>query len=112
MIESRVYFVLRLSDGLVKIGVTRRLQKRLNELRRLYGEIHLLGDQPGIAHDERHLHRIFAHLRVFGEWFELDDDVLAYTVLLREPERMQDGPWHVYAQACVLRYGRALAVAA
>lgn len=112
MNESRVYFVMRLSDGLVKIGVTRRLEKRLRELRRLYGEIRLLGDQPGSAHDERELHRIFGHLRVFGEWFEIDDDVLAYMVLLRNTDELTDGPLPVYARACVLRYGRALAVAA
>lgn len=80
--ESRVYFVER--DGFVKIGVTTNLEKRLQSLARggalmpagmTIGPITVLATMRGTRANEAYLHKRFAHLRIEGEWFLLDETI-------------------------------------
>lgn len=78
--DHRVYFFRRDSDGLVKIGHTGCLRRRLVPLRREFGPgevVHLMHakccDWKATARLETLLHRRFAAKRVHGEWFRLDE---------------------------------------
>lgn len=74
---SSVYFAG--SGGQVKIGWSRKVSARLAQLQT--GSpipIKLLGTMPGGRAVERRLHQQFAHLRLAGEWFADDPELLAY----------------------------------
>lgn len=66
-----VYFAER--DGLIKIGVSRSPATRCQALR-----ARLLGEVEGDYKTERQFHRRFAHLRVHGEWFAPDLDLIGF----------------------------------
>lgn len=66
---SKIYFARRECDGLIKIGTTSQLGRRLSALRRDHGTLTLLATQEGGFTKERALHERFAKLRVEGEWF-------------------------------------------
>ncbi len=67
-----VYFI-RVGD-LVKIGYSRSLQQRFYA-RQPSDVLHL---EPGTMTDERRCHIAFAHLRVEGELFRPDPDLLTF----------------------------------
>ncbi|MFE4867715.1 GIY-YIG nuclease family protein [Streptomyces sp. NPDC056682] len=80
--SSLVYFVER--DGFVKIGHTSNLKRRLQQLGTgssliegmTVGPVRVLATIDGAGPDnERWLHERFAHLRVGGEWFVMDDSM-------------------------------------
>jgi hypothetical protein len=74
---SSVYFAG--SGGQIKIGWSRKVSARLAQLQT--GSpipIKLLGTMPGGRAVERRLHEQFAHLRLAGEWFADDPELLAY----------------------------------
>lgn len=80
--ESLVYFVER--DGFVKIGTTTNLARRLRDLARggaimpqgmTIGPMTVLATMPGTRRNEAFLHQRFAHLRLEGEWFLLEDEI-------------------------------------
>jgi hypothetical protein len=76
--EATVYYVQR-SDGLVKIGYTGRLlQYRLSALRREHGPLEVLATHKGGRDAERAQHAHFHHLRVVGEWFRPEPELLAH----------------------------------
>lgn len=70
-----VYFAQRRRRGLIKIGYSRGVTRRLKskEIR-----ARLLGSIPGFRKEERETHARFAHLRVRGEWFRPGEDLLAF----------------------------------
>ena len=71
--SHKVYFVEAVSTGLVKIGWTSNLEKRLYALRRGNAvELVLLKCIPGDRAVEAALHRRFRAYRVRGEWFRVD----------------------------------------
>ena len=79
---SRVYFME--SQGLIKIGFTRDLARRHWELSNsLPHPVELLHDMPGSFDLETDLHRQFAHLRVRGEWFRKEPDLIEHIERLR-----------------------------
>jgi hypothetical protein len=77
-IDGTVYFVLR--DGLIKIGWTRNLYKRLWALGRgssfipglTVGPVEILHTMPGSRWAETDWHHTFAEQRVAGEWFRYE----------------------------------------
>lgn len=72
-----VYFLLDRQTGLVKIGFTTTLKKRLSELDN--DRLSLLGFIPGTTSDhEEGFHRQFAHLRVKSEWFKHQGELLDF----------------------------------
>lgn len=68
-----VVYYLRFSDR-IKIGMSTNLGNRLVDLP--YDE--LLGIESGGQDVERQRHREFAHLRVVGEWFQADAELMAH----------------------------------
>lgn len=68
-----VYFAADDDMSFIKIGTSIELTKRLRTL-----GLHLLATEPGSFQREAELHRRFAHLRLAGERFRPDGDLLAY----------------------------------
>lgn len=76
-----VYFA-RAGDA-VKIGVSRNVRRRVQMLSTCSPfPIQLLAVMPGGIQDERALHRRFAHLRMNGEWFRPDSELLDFIATL------------------------------
>lgn len=74
--NSVVYFI-QSADGLVKIGWTADLARRLNNLNSASSSpLRVLATTPGGATLEAHLHERFSDLRERGEWFRPNDDLL------------------------------------
>lgn len=68
---SQIYVIKRKGARLVKIGVTRQLDRRMRALATGAGaELQLLVAFPGERGDEQMLHDRFAAYRKRGEWFE------------------------------------------
>jgi hypothetical protein len=73
-----IYFVQVGEDGPIKIGRAHSPRSRLASLQTASPvPLRLLGQFDGNARDERHLHRLFAHVRLRGEWFEPSAALLA-----------------------------------
>jgi hypothetical protein len=73
-----IYFVQH-RDSYIKIGQTSDLETRLMRLRDEYGDgLEVLGVMEGARSQEKHLHRQFAHLKRFGEWYTPAADLLTY----------------------------------
>lgn len=70
--DPKVYF-LRFGDR-VKIGYTGNLAQRLRAL----PHDELLGTIPGDESTEWDLHERFAHLRIKGEWFRAEPELLEF----------------------------------
>lgn len=76
-----VYFIQNGDDGAIKIGMTRKLQKRLADLQVNNPiELRILGAIPtNKPRDlERDLHRQFQEFRVSGEWFSPSEKLLDF----------------------------------
>ena len=74
---KRVYFIQQGEDGPIKIGFTVDLRKRLVALRTSTPHpLRLLLEVPGGEDVERDWHKRFAHVRLNGEWFRPDDELL------------------------------------
>ncbi len=77
--SSTVYVVQRLSDGAIKIGYSRDLERRLRELRKETGAaVVFVAGFPGGRAEEMALQERFAHRRIDGEWFTQAGDVTAF----------------------------------
>lgn len=75
---SVVYFVQRASGGLIKIGCSAYLERRIAQIATdLKAELRILAAAPGNFRDEGRLHRQFAGIRREGEWFEATAELLA-----------------------------------
>lgn len=73
----RVYYARR-ADGLIKIGVTYSIKRRLANLKPEHGPLELLGSHVGGVALEMQMHQKFRRLRVEGEWFEAHPDLLGH----------------------------------
>lgn len=81
--DSVIYYLRRTSDGLIKIGTSRRFAARLNALRGEHGQLQLLLAHAGSYEREDELHGQFAALRVEGEWFRPEDVLLRWIISQR-----------------------------
>lgn len=80
-----VYFAAIPGLERVKIGTAIDIARRLGELRYNVPDLVLLAHVPGGRAEEAEMHRRFAPLRVEGEWFKLEDDLLDHIRMLRKP---------------------------
>ena len=78
-----VYFCCVPGIARVKIGTALDIARRLGELRYGVPDLVLLAHVPGGRAEEAELHRRFAPLRVAGEWFRLEADLLDHVRTLR-----------------------------
>lgn len=77
MANGQVYFVLARDVGLVKIGRSIDIERRLSELRWLNPvDLELHGFIAGGAREETAYHQRWAHLRRRGEWFETTPELM------------------------------------
>jgi hypothetical protein len=74
---GEVYFV---TDGeLIKIGYSGSAKVRMKALKSAAGkDLKLLKVVPGTRDDESRFHKLFQHLRVQGEWFRRDPELLGF----------------------------------
>lgn len=81
---AKVYFVQEGSAGLIKIGCSKNLKKRFDEIaRELPYDLKLLAFVDGWREVEVVFHLRFAHARVRGEWFRPVPELLAYIEEIR-----------------------------
>lgn len=71
--DTGIYFIEAVGLGLVKIGKSKALRGRIQQLKaRTPCELRVLKVLPGRTAEEAHLHKLFAEHRVHGEWFRLE----------------------------------------
>lgn len=89
-----VYFIQATDGGPIKIGATSHLKERLAALsRRAAGQrLRILATLKGHIPEEKKVHRRFAHLRGWGEWFEPGEDLLQFIADYGTPWDGQDEP--------------------
>lgn len=74
-----VYFIANESSGAIKIGYSSDPEKRLSDLQVASpAKLRLIGRIPGGAELERQLHQKFWSLRLNGEWFKYEDELVRY----------------------------------
>lgn len=78
--QGGVYFISRGHNGPVKIGWTSHLMRRWGQLQAAEREeTFLMGwIRGGTRADERAMHKRFSHLRIQGEWFRQDSELLSF----------------------------------
>lgn len=85
-----IYFVRSIATGLIKIGHSSDVQRRMPELLREHGPMELLSVLYGSAQTERAHHVHFAALNAHGEWFTPGAQLLSYIASL--PSQEPPGP--------------------
>ena len=89
-----VYFIQSEGpDGLIKIGYTKNVFKRLQDLRNNSSyPLKLLHDVDGDVATERAMHERFIHLHYRGEWFRPGEDLLAFCGIKPKREKKVKRP--------------------
>lgn len=79
-IKSFLYFIQEEGeDGRIKIGVSRKPRKRLQELQVGNSkELKILGIRRGLRRDEQKIHHLFSAQKIRGEWFESSLPLLVF----------------------------------
>lgn len=74
-----IYFIQPVSGGLIKIGYAINPQKRLAEIQRMSpATLRILATIEGDRKREAELHRQYASLRIYGEWFRAEKRLLEF----------------------------------
>jgi len=69
-VTGYLYFIQMDLIGPIKIGITKDIKKRMNQLQNANPyKLHLLCLTPGNEEEERQLHECFLPLWIRGEWF-------------------------------------------
>lgn len=77
MSGSVVYVIRSIATGTVKIGFSKRMAKRVNDLEGAHpGELEVLRTIPGGRQTEKWMHNHFASACIGGEWFRYDPQML------------------------------------
>lgn len=72
---STLYFIRRQADDAIKIGITTDLRRRVTDLRRIHGNLEVLGVVEGAETREKLAHLLFADSRLDGEFFESSSEL-------------------------------------
>lgn len=82
---SFVYYVLRESDGMIKIGTTRRPSSRFGTLKTEHGALRMLATHGGERQQEDDMHHKFRAFLVEGtrEWFRPEPRLLRHVLRVR-----------------------------
>jgi hypothetical protein len=85
---SFVYFFQRGEDGPIKIGFATNPDSRKAQMQTALAEkLNTLLVIPGTRKTETYLHRKFDALRLMGEWFEPDDELIDFIRQIRKTGR-------------------------
>ncbi|MGL5881287.1 MAG: GIY-YIG nuclease family protein [Xenococcaceae cyanobacterium] len=75
--EKLVYLIGNKRDGLIKIGVSQNVEKRLKDLQSVYKTpLEIIATKRGSFDAEKELHKKFSQFRRHGEWFIWDDSIV------------------------------------
>jgi hypothetical protein len=86
-----VYFIKDPQTNLVKIGYSKNVLTRLEELRYQHGKnLSILFLRSGNRREEKRMHQVFAASRVHGEWFSFDPAMVDYAESGIEPTKAQN----------------------
>lgn len=86
-----IYFVKN-SEGLIKIGYTKDIQKRLSTLMHDHGQdLQLLKCICGTRYSEKSLHKRFSSLSVGKEWFRSNTELIEF---IEKSEASDETPEH------------------
>lgn len=90
-----VYFAQRTDETReIKIGVTRNVKRRLEQLRtQARGKLELLLHVHGDRVLGRFIHRKFKPLKVFGEWYRPGQEIFEYIDALRSSWTSEPAPF-------------------
>lgn len=81
-----VYYLLRESDGLIKIGTSARFRTRFGELCTEHGALRILATHRGDRDCETGMHRRFKKMCVHGEWFRPGKPLLEWIMEIRRQQ--------------------------
>lgn len=73
-----IYFIRQMSTGLIKIGTTKNMHERVQQLRPFYGDLEIIAVMDGDRPVEKKLHRKFAKFREHHEFFRPSDELLDF----------------------------------
>lgn len=76
-VHGWTYFIRR-ADGAIKIGFSIRPQRRIRGLTREFGALETLAVVPACLVGEYETHQLFGHLRLKGEWFRGEQDLIYF----------------------------------
>lgn len=86
--SSVVYYIRRVSDGMIKIGTTTEFRKRMATHRKEHGELQILLTHSGTRKEEREAHLRFDVYRPGrSEWFHPTRPLLNWILSTRSVER-------------------------
>lgn len=86
-VPGYTYFVRRGDE--IKIGSSGRPDQRIKQLRWYYPELTVLAVVSDKIADEYQTHQRFAHLRLHGEWFRPEPELLDFIAGLGAPAETQ-----------------------
>ena len=84
--KTYVYFIRDHNDGLIKIGFSANVHRRMRSFRIVSGTDRLRSRR--LAHEEQRIHGLFKAYRVYSEWF---NDHLGYQGFHRRQHHRRDG---------------------
>lgn len=83
-----VYFIQGETNPLIKIGIASDLNSRLSGIQTGNPDrLKVLATIPGGKEEEKIIHNKFSHLRIRGEWYKPEPDLLSYIHSLKEPNQ-------------------------
>jgi Meiotically up-regulated gene 113 len=74
---GHVYYI-QVASGMIKIGFTQNLEKRVQSFRSNHGEVTLLATEKGTRETEALRHTRFGPHRQYGEWFSPTPELLEH----------------------------------
>ncbi len=102
-----IYFVRCAARNAIKIGMAEDPSKRLRALQTACPDpLEMLGTVPGERKQEKEFHRKFTHLRILGEWFRADQDLIETIELLTRFSEFKDMPRMIHGRQDMESYLR------
>jgi hypothetical protein len=75
--RGQIYFIT--DESAIKIGFSKRPAKRMGNLQSGHPKpLKLIGSIDACAYEELIIHRRFDHLRLKGEWFRIEEELLDF----------------------------------
>ena len=101
--DKNVYLIVDEGKQYCKIGYSQRPNERLSGIQTGNPlKLHIYGTIKGDVRTEKSLHKRFAHLRLQGEWFKYDSEIIEYfNKELLDDDELRDYSGSVYYRKTV-----------